>query len=162
VDRQERRREYARAYQRKKRLDPTWQARYLQANRANKVVAYAIKHGKLTRPTHCAQCLAEAFVEASHRDYSKPLEVAWLCRPCHRAEDKQHPKTQAVPISSQRPVRPPPLQRQPIDLATLRERIVREDLSQVELAQIMGVNKSTVWRWLHGRSRPRTSATVGA
>ena len=48
------------------------------------IVARAIKAGQLIRPTMCEQCLTVGPVEAHHEDYSKPLEVAWLCRSCHQ------------------------------------------------------------------------------
>lgn len=35
-------------------------------------------------PEPCAHC-GEDLVEMHHPDYSKPLEVIWLCRPCHLA-----------------------------------------------------------------------------
>lgn len=35
-------------------------------------------------PTPCERCNAEK-VEKHHPDYSKPLEIVWLCRPCHLA-----------------------------------------------------------------------------
>jgi hypothetical protein len=40
-----------------------------------------LKRGKLTREP-CVSCGAER-AEMHHADYSKPLEVTWLCRPCH-------------------------------------------------------------------------------
>lgn len=41
----------------------------------------AIVTGVLTRHP-CQQCGSEQS-QAHHDDYSKPLEVTWLCRPCH-------------------------------------------------------------------------------
>jgi hypothetical protein len=43
----------------------------------------AIKEGKIIRPDTCEDCGANTFVEGHHFDYSKPLEVKWLCRTCH-------------------------------------------------------------------------------
>lgn len=40
------------------------------------------RRGKLT-PQPCLKC-GSLKVEKHHPDYSKPLEVVWLCRPCHR------------------------------------------------------------------------------
>ena len=54
-------------------------------NRARWNLAYAIKIGKVVRPEHCSECQIECKPEGHHDDYSKPLEVRWLCRPCHEA-----------------------------------------------------------------------------
>jgi hypothetical protein len=42
--------------------------------------------GKLT-PEPCESCGSEE-AEKHHEDYSQPLEVRWLCRPCHLAEHR--------------------------------------------------------------------------
>lgn len=54
---------------------------------ARKKVAYAISTGKLKR-LPCEKC-GETIVDAHHKNYSKPLEVKWLCRQHHR--DAHHP-----------------------------------------------------------------------
>lgn len=36
----------------------------------------------------CARCGC-LDVEAHHPDYSRPLNVVWLCKPCHRAEHRR-------------------------------------------------------------------------
>lgn len=46
-------------------------------------VKRALASGALIRPAQCSQCAKEVRVEAHHDDYNKPLEVRWLCRPCH-------------------------------------------------------------------------------
>ena len=43
-----------------------------------------LKRGYLEREP-CNACGAEK-AQMHHHDYSKPLEVEWLCRPCHLAE----------------------------------------------------------------------------
>lgn len=43
----------------------------------------------LRRPPACQSCAAIGPVEAHHTDYSRPLDVEWLCRPCHRVADKE-------------------------------------------------------------------------
>ena len=49
-------------------------------DRANGMVARAIQNGTLTKQP-CEECGQKA--EAHHDDYSKPLEVRWLCKKHH-------------------------------------------------------------------------------
>lgn len=50
---------------------------------ARYAVSNALRDGKLERKP-CAFCHSDGAVEAHHHDYSRPLDVTWLCRPCHR------------------------------------------------------------------------------
>lgn len=43
----------------------------------------AVKSGKVDRPSKCPQCNKKRKVEGHHKDYSKPLDVKWICRPCY-------------------------------------------------------------------------------
>jgi ribosomal protein S27AE len=36
----------------------------------------------------CSKC-GEKIAEKHHHDYSKPLDVTWLCRKCHMQEHKR-------------------------------------------------------------------------
>lgn len=48
-------------------------------------VFYAIRRGDLKKPVKCGQCHAKTLIFGHHDDYSKPLDVRWLCRSCHQA-----------------------------------------------------------------------------
>lgn len=50
-------------------------------------VLLALRKGKLIKPTNCQRCSQVMRLEGHHHDYSKPLEVEWLCRKCHRERD---------------------------------------------------------------------------
>jgi len=54
----------------------------LQA-KAHWTVGNAIRAGRLIRPDKCA-CGRGFRIEGHHPDYSKPLEVEWLCAVCHK------------------------------------------------------------------------------
>ena len=43
----------------------------------------AVRRGKIHKPLYCSSCDSDKHLEAHHTDYSKPLEVLWLCRTCH-------------------------------------------------------------------------------
>ena|SRR3990167_4413794 len=51
--------------------------------RAREAVMHALVKGTLIRPDICDACGARDTIQAHHPDYSKPLEVVWLCVFCH-------------------------------------------------------------------------------
>lgn len=55
---------------------------------AHRKVRLAIKSGALIRPGICSGCGVSCRPDAHHHDYSKPLDVIWLCKKCHF---HQHP-----------------------------------------------------------------------
>jgi len=58
-----------------------------QKRSARIVVGNAIRDGKLTKGP-CAKC-GNPKVQAHHHDYSKPLDVTWLCSSCHAKEHRR-------------------------------------------------------------------------
>lgn len=55
---------------------------------AMKIYKYAIRQGKLVRGP-CVVCGEINGVDGHHTDYTKPLEVVWLCKPHHREEHRK-------------------------------------------------------------------------
>jgi len=58
---------------------------------AHMAVKHALERGQLVRPVTCSGTLGYAQINctrdrpgAHHDDYSRPLDVIWLCRTCHR------------------------------------------------------------------------------
>jgi len=58
---------------------------FRRRKRARNRVSTALARGELVRADACESCGAERFCEAHHADYSRPLDVTWLCRDCHHA-----------------------------------------------------------------------------
>lgn len=61
-----------------------------EARIAQHCLARAVKIGKVTRPTQCENCgdsptptKGRSLIQGHHDDYSKPLDVRWLCTLCH-------------------------------------------------------------------------------
>lgn len=61
---------------------------YPDRYRARLRVGAAVRSGKLIRPKRCQKCKSRGRVEAHHQDYSRPLDVQWLCTACHNQADK--------------------------------------------------------------------------
>ena len=57
--------------------------------RARMALNYAVKSGVVIRPAACSACGWVCKPHGHHADYSKPLEVEWLCSICH---GKRHQK----------------------------------------------------------------------
>lgn len=69
----------------------------LRWSRANRVKRYAhnrvrraIDAGILVRPEMCSECDEPGAIEAHHDDYTKPLDVRWLCKPCHGLHHRRY------------------------------------------------------------------------
>ena len=50
---------------------------------AHQVLRSAIRSGRMVRPDECSICHKKCKPQGHHEDYSKPLDVIWLCRSCH-------------------------------------------------------------------------------
>ncbi len=65
-----------------------WKAENAIAAKAHQMVRRAIKRGVLVVPATCSVCGGAGDIQAHHEDYSKPLDVKWLCKPHHAEADK--------------------------------------------------------------------------
>lgn len=88
------------------RANAAYRQRRKDRQRAHNAVAKAIARGKLQPWPACAvpDCGAPN-PEAHHPDYSRPLDVVWLCDPCHKGAHRTarllsrlvQPETTAAP-----------------------------------------------------------------
>lgn len=90
--------EKVRAYDRERAKQPervkataeitkAWRLEDSRRQLAHNAVARAIRSGALVRQP-CSRCNEPKSV-AHHEDYDKPLEVVWLCQPCHKQRHKE-------------------------------------------------------------------------
>jgi hypothetical protein len=62
-----------------------WREKYPGKRQAHIKVANALRDGLIYKPSSCEVCgTNERKLHGHHTDYSKPLEVIWVCPPCHR------------------------------------------------------------------------------
>jgi len=55
---------------------------------ARALLAHYVKTGKIQRKP-CEKCGATSRIHGHHHDYSKPLDVTWLCSLCHGKEHRR-------------------------------------------------------------------------
>ena len=60
--------------------------KYPNQKKARQKVKDAIKYGKIIKGK-CEKC-GDIKTSAHHKDYSKPLDIIWLCHSCHMKEHK--------------------------------------------------------------------------
>jgi len=58
--------------------------RYPERYKARVALRYAVRKGRITRPVVCSVCGKHGPTEGHHNDYSKPLDIRWVCHSCHR------------------------------------------------------------------------------
>ena len=64
-----------------------WREEDKRRTKAHTAVGRAIRNGDLVRQP-CIRC-GEVKSLAHHEDYDKPLDVMWLCQPCHKQRHKE-------------------------------------------------------------------------
>lgn len=50
---------------------------------AHVMLGNALARKRIIKPTLCEACGRPERLDGHHYDYTKPLEVVWLCKPCH-------------------------------------------------------------------------------
>jgi hypothetical protein len=61
-----------------------WRARNKEKVRAHNIYQNARYAGRVTPATMCEACGASGHIHAHHDDYSRPLDVRYLCASCHK------------------------------------------------------------------------------
>jgi len=62
-----------------------YRAKFPERRSAQIAVCTALHSGILVKPENCTCCNAQCIPEGHHTDYTKPLQVIWLCKDCHEA-----------------------------------------------------------------------------
>ena len=66
------------------RAKDKWQDNNVVRRAAHIIVGNAVRDRRLIKPASCESCGKESTrIHGHHDDYSKPLEVRWLCSKCH-------------------------------------------------------------------------------
>lgn len=72
-----------------KRSKKKWRETNPEKRAAHIILGSAIRSGKITKPNICEKCRIGCSPHGHHYDYTKPLDVIWLCAKCHTVEHKK-------------------------------------------------------------------------
>jgi hypothetical protein len=68
-----------------------WMNKKPEARAAHIILGNAVRDGKVTKPSSCSKCglvYRSRCIHAHHDDYTKPIDVIWLCSQCHSDHHK--------------------------------------------------------------------------
>jgi hypothetical protein len=68
----------------KKKAMIAYRTRYPMKRAAHVIIGNAVRSGKLIPESSCSVCNSTEKIEGHHDDYTKPLDVRWLCEKCHK------------------------------------------------------------------------------
>lgn len=68
------------------------QRKYPEKHSARSKLNHEVRSGRMIRPDFCSECGQCGIIHGHHDDYSKPLDVRWLCFPHHREWHKKNPE----------------------------------------------------------------------
>jgi hypothetical protein len=74
----------------KKRAMDSYKERYPMKRASHIMVGSALLTGKIVKPNCCSECNSSKKIEAHHDDYTKPMELRWLCEKCHKEWHKHN------------------------------------------------------------------------
>ncbi len=80
-----------------KEMRDRWAEKYPEKVKAGRTLRGAVRRGIIKRPSSCEDCgrdpgrnkAGHSLVQAHHDDYSKALDVKWLCVDCHRLRHRK-------------------------------------------------------------------------
>lgn len=68
-----------------RRARASWLERNLEKRACHVILGNAVRDGRIVRPDCCSMCGAGGRIHGHHEDYTKPLDVVWVCPKCHAA-----------------------------------------------------------------------------
>ena len=87
-EKKKRRKEYDATHRQIKRNSSwRWRVNHMEQARAHGMLSYAVKTGKIIKPSKCSQCGKSGKIQGHHHNgYDKEhyLDVIWVCQPCHQ------------------------------------------------------------------------------
>ena len=113
--------------------------------KAHTLVARQIRTGALV-PRPCERC-GEEKTHAHHEDYAKPLEVVWLCQPCHVERHKE--MAAAAGFVPKQPTANKGTKYPKNTLLDRAKQLKAEGRNYPQIANELGVTKGTVYKWLN-------------
>lgn len=130
-----------------------WRQRNPEKVAAHIAVNHATRSGRLASQP-CEKC-GRHDAQAHHDDYSKPLDVRWLCPPHHRAE---HVVESTAAEYVRKPVVYPwhahyqPAPKRDVLLSTAQQ-LRSSGASYTQIANQLGVSRGTAYKWLNPTER---------
>lgn len=70
-------------------LRKRYRQKHKEKTLAESKLDYALSRNKIERPNECSICHKKCIPHGHHYDYTKPLDVIWVCPACHSQIHKQ-------------------------------------------------------------------------
>ena len=65
-----------------------WDKNNPEKKRAQTILNNAVRDKRIIKPIYCSICEKKTRLHGHHDDYSKPLDVEWMCAICHKTFHK--------------------------------------------------------------------------